>query len=213
MTRPGRGPRRHYEPTHRERSFERTMRVAGVVFAGARIGGWVVLVAAVAALVVLGIGPRTGRYRTLTVLSGSMTPGIPVGAVIVDTPERPDQLTVGQVITYQIPVGDHRVESHRVVKVLQGGSHPVFQTKGDANATADPWTAKVTGSTVWRLRAVVPYAGWVIIDLRRPVVHNVLIWVVPGLLALVWLAQIWRQPEEAVAQGPGREGRHAPVPV
>lgn len=185
----------HYRSSHRQSSSHRLRRVAGLARAGARLVGWGFLVSSLAVLAALGIGPRFGRYRTLTVLSGSMTPGIPIGAMIVDTPERPDQLRVGQVISYEIPVEDHRVESHRVVEILKGGDHPIFKTKGDANTSPDPWTAVVTSPTIWRLRAVVPHAGWMILDLRTPLFHKTLVWGVPALLGLLWLIDIWRKPE------------------
>jgi len=189
-------PRHGYPPLHRTR---------GAIGAVGRAGVWAFLVTAIAALVALGAGPLAGWYRTLTVLSGSMKPGIPVGSVVVDTPEAPSAIAVGQVITYQIPVLDHRVVSHRVVAVLSGGDQPVFQTKGDANDAPDPWTAQSDGSALWRVWLVVPRAGWAILWLRRPVVHRVLVWLVPALLALAWLNEIWRRPR------PVRRPAHAPA--
>ncbi|HLI56046.1 MAG TPA: signal peptidase I [Actinomycetota bacterium] len=202
-----RGTQRRHRPTHRiERSVGGLRRgLPRGLRAAAGAAGWLVLVAAVLVLAVLGIGPRTGRYRTLTVLSGSMAPGIPVGSLVIDTPERPDQIRVGQVLTYQIPVGDHRVETHRVIRVLHGGANPVFQTKGDANRTPDPWVAQVTSPTLWRVRAVVPDAGSAIIALRRPAVRAVLVWALPALLALLAVAAIWREPARPRAPA----GRHA----
>jgi signal peptidase I len=167
--------------------------MAGAV---ASVATWVVVVTGVGLLVFVGLGPRTGRYRTLTVLSGSMTPGIPVGSVVVVTPERPDQLRVGQVVTYRIPVDDHRVVSHRVVKVFEGGSRPVFQTQGDANDAPDQWIAQLSGDTVWRARYVVPGLGHGLQWLRRPAVHTASVLVVPGVVALWVVCGIWREDED-----------------
>jgi signal peptidase len=152
------------------------------------------MVSAAALLVGLGVGPRTGRYRTLTMLSGSMVPTYPVGSVLIDVPERPSDLRVGQVITFQVPTGDHRVESHRVFKVVSGGAYPVIQTKGDANPAPDPWTVQVQDTTVWRVRAVVPGLGRVIVGLRHPAVRKVLVLGIPALLAVLALTEIWRTP-------------------
>ena len=78
-------------------------------------------------------------------------------------------MRVGQVISYHIPVGDHHVQSHRVIEVVRGGGQPLVRTKGDANTAPDPWTARLNGSTAWQVRAVVPKAGWAIVWLRsRP---------------------------------------------
>lgn len=163
------------------------------------------MLAALAGLIAVGIGPRTGKYRTLTVLSGSMAPGIPVGALVVDVPEPASRVRVGQVITYQIPVLDHRVVSHRVTRIISGGDQPEIQTRGDANNAPDPWTAVITSPVAWQVRAVVPHAGRWIVDLRRPVVHKVLVLGLPALLTLLMLIQIWRAPR-------GEQGsRHAPA--
>ena len=78
----------------------------------------------------LGIGPRTGLYRTVTVLSGSMRPHIPAGAVLVETPMPGRDPRVGQVVTYAIPVDDHRIVTHRVVGIVSGGRSPGVRDEG-----------------------------------------------------------------------------------
>jgi signal peptidase len=148
---------------------------------------------ALSALVLLmaGLGPLTGAYRTVTVLSGSMGPGMPVGAVAVLVPVNPAAVKVGDVITFQAPIADHPVVTHRVVEILEGGAHPVFRTKGDANLSADPWSARIESSPAWRRVAVVPYAGRVIRALRSAPVHHATVQVVPVLLLGVLLLAIW----------------------
>lgn len=154
------------------------------------------LVCAVAALIGLGLLPRTGWYRTVTVLSGSMKPAFGPGDMVVVTPERARDVRVGQAISYRIPIGDHHVQTHRVVAVLHPGAHPVVRTKGDANAAADPWTAKLEGDTVWRVRAVLPKLGWPLFWLRRPLVHELTLFLAPLLLALLGVLRIWRTPND-----------------
>ena len=82
----------------------------------------VLAVGAVSVLVVVAAGPRFGLYRIETVLSGSMQPTLNPGDLIVVTPEPASDVKVGQVISYQIPIGDHHVESHRIVRVISGSS-------------------------------------------------------------------------------------------
>src|SRR2546422_7239587 len=86
--------------------------------------GTAVLGAALVVLVGLGLAPRLGFYRTVTVLSGSMTPTFARGDLIVVTPEPLRAVHVGQVITYEIPIGDRHIETHRVVRVDRAGTHP-----------------------------------------------------------------------------------------
>ncbi len=166
------------------------------------IGAWMVGIACVSLLLAVGVGPRTGHYRTLTVLSGSMAPRIPVGALVVVTPERPDQLRVGQIVTYAIPVDDHRIVSHRVVEVVQGGDRPVFRTRGDANNAPDPWLAQINDNTVWHVRFAVPQLGRLIQWLRQPVVHTTTVLIFPTFLALAWIVRIWRGDSSAPAVNP-----------
>jgi signal peptidase len=149
---------------------------------------------ALLALVLLGLLPNLGWYRTETVLSGSMKPYFSPGDIVVVTPEPTRDVRVGQVISYHIPVGDHHVQSHRVIKVVRGGDHPLVRTKGDANAAPDPWTARLNGGTAWQVRAVVPKAGWAIVWLRTPAIRRFAIFVVPLLLAILGLLRIWRAP-------------------
>jgi signal peptidase len=149
------------------------------------------LAASALVLLVIGLGPMTGAYRTVTVLSGSMGPGMPVGAVAFLVPVNPAAVEVGDVITFQAPIADHPVVTHRVVEILEGGAHPVVRTKGDANVSADPWTARIENSPAWRRVAVIPYAGTMIRALRSDAVHHATVHVVPGLLLAVLLVAIW----------------------
>ena len=126
------------------------------------------LVIACFSLLVVGLGPRTGLYRTVTALSGSMEPTFYPGDVLILTRERTSQIRLGQIITYQIPVFNHPVESHRVVTVSRSSDgHTVIQTKGDANQVADGWKAQLDGNYVWQTRVVVPKVGWVLVELRQ----------------------------------------------
>jgi signal peptidase I len=143
-------------------------------------------------LLLVGLGPHTGRYRTLTVLSGSMGSTAPAGSLAVVAPVALTDVEVGDVITYQIPVEDHRVVTHRVVEVVEAGEHPEIRTKGDANAAADPWVARLEGTTAWETRMVVPGLGRAIQALRQPWLRALLVRLVPALFALVWLIEIWR---------------------
>ena len=167
---------------------------------------------ALLALILLGLLPNLGRYRTETVLSGSMKPQFSPGDIVVVTPERTRDVRVGQVISYHIPVGDHHVQSHRVIEVVRGGDHPQVRTKGDANAAADPWIAELKDTTAWQVRLAVPKAGWAIIWLREPAVRKVTIFIAPLLLALLGLWRIWRVPgHDEQDETPDAPTRAAPL--
>lgn len=141
----------------------------------------------------LAVGPHVLGYRTMTMLTGSMAPQINPGDVVVSTPVATRDLHSGMVISYHIPIDDHRIVTHRIVSVDHGMDGTVtVQTKGDANKTVDPWKATLSGDSVFQVRAVVPKLGYAIEALRTPTVRTVLVYAAPALLAGWLLLGIWR---------------------
>src|SRR3954454_24709818 len=112
----------------------------------------------VGALAVLTIVPRAVHGTTLTVLTGSMTPTIPVGSVVVVRPVDPGTLRVGDVVTYQKEPGRAEYITHRITTIHTGTRPVTLTTKGDANRGPDvdlvPVTA-VRGKVLFH----VPYLG------------------------------------------------------
>ncbi|MDQ0677334.1 signal peptidase [Arthrobacter pascens] len=166
----------------------------------ANILSTVMVVVAVAAFLLLAVGPRVLHYQTSTMLTGSMAPLINPGDVVVTAPAPVSAIRVGDIITYHIPVEDHRVETHRVVEILtnEEGTTAV-RTKGDANNGADPWRATLQGDTVHRHILTVPSVGQAIRMLREPVVLNTLMYGAPAVLVIGLLASIWRRNAESAS--------------
>ena len=141
---------------------------------------------------VLAIGPHVLDYRTMTMLTGSMTGTIDVGDVEIVTPLPVADITVGMIIAYHIPLDDHHLVSHRVISVDHAPDGSVtLQTKGDANAAADPWKATLQGDTAYQVRGVVPGLGHLIEALRAPILSQALVYGAPALLAGWLLLTIW----------------------
>src|SRR5688500_8046815 len=117
----------------------------------ARALPWVVrgiVVVAVVAFAGLAVGPHVLGYRTMTMLTASMSPAIDPGDVTIVTPLAVTDVTEGMVITYHIPIGEHQLVTHRVLAVEHAPDGSVtVQTKGDANEAADPWLATLEGDT------------------------------------------------------------------
>ena len=162
----------------------------------ARALPWVVrgiMVVAVVAFAGLAVGPHVLGYRTMTMLTASMSPYIDPGDVTVVTPLAVTEVTEGMVITYHIPIGDHQLVTHRVVSVEHGTDGSVtVQTKGDNNDAIDPWSATLAGDTAYQVRAVVPEIGHVIHALRTPAVATTLVYGAPALVAGWLILAIWR---------------------
>jgi len=156
-----------------------------------------VLVLCLLVFVLLAVGPHVLGYRTTTMLTGSMEPGISPGDVVVTAAKPVSEVEVGDVITYQIPVEDRRVETHRVIEVLhQRDGAVAVRTQGDANADPDPWTATLQGDEVWEMKTVVPKLGSVIRVFRSPAVQHGIFWVAFGGMLLLGLSTIWSRDQD-----------------
>ena len=166
----------------------------------ARALPWVVrgiMVVAVVAFAGLAVGPHVLGYRTMTMLTASMSPVIDPGDVTIVTPLAVTEVTEGMVITYHIPIGEHQLVTHRVVSVEHGTDGSVtVQTKGDNNDAIDPWTATLTGDTAYQVRAVVPEIGHAIHALRTPAIAKTLVYGAPALVAGWLILAIWRPKKQ-----------------
>lgn len=169
--------------------------------------GNLAMLACTLAFLAIAVGPHLFDYRTSTMLTGSMAPGINPGDMVVTTPEPTADLKVGDVISYQIPVEDHRVETHRVASIKhQADGTIAITTKGDANENVDPWVAVVSTDTVYEVQTVVPKVGTAIRVLRAPVVQHGILWVALGGVLVLGLSMIWgKKPGSATADEELRE--------
>lgn len=126
-----------------------------------RIATFAAVVAFVAAVAVVAYAWANG-VRFYAVESGSMSPAIHSGDLVIDAPTTvATTYQVGDVITFHPTPGF--TTTHRVVAVDTAG----ITTKGDANSTADLGqipTASISG----RVIAVVPFGGYLATFFRQP---------------------------------------------
>lgn len=143
--------------------------------------------------------------RSLTVLSGSMSPTIETGDVVVTEPVAPTAVKVGDIVTFRDPEGTSKLYSHRVRRVAPAGRDVRFVTRGDANTTFERWRVPADG-TVGRVVYRVPKLGFAIAWMGTPIARTALT-ALPALL-LCWLAisWIWRRPAPAELGGEAPDG-------
>jgi signal peptidase len=186
------------------------MRRAPTSFASLRRAGRVLVVLMLSvgtgAVALVVTGTLADRWRVVPVLSGSMRPSIVEGAAVVAVPAPLSSVERGDVIVYTPPGATHLL-MHRVVEVVEPGPRPVVRTKGDANRAVDPWRARLAGTAVWKVRAVVPWWGRVVLVAGRPAVRFAMIAAAAALVAIVGLRAIWAAPERRPS--PSGDRRHA----
>ncbi len=82
--------------------------------------------------------PSIGGYFPLIILTDSMFPEIESGDLIICRTAEPEDIAVGDVISFFDPAGNgSTMVTHRVAEVTRENGSPVWKTKGDANNVAD----------------------------------------------------------------------------
>lgn len=193
---------RHATPSTSDAPRSTSARLAGLALNA-------LMLTSVLVFFLIALGPHLLGYHTATMLTGSMEPMISPGDVVVTVQKPTGQVQVGDVITYNIPIEDHRVETHRVTEVIHRSDGTItIRTKGDANQGDDPWTAVLSDDTVWEARMVVPELGNAIRILRTPVVQHGFFWATFGGLLLLGFKVIWGSSVKS-GRDPTDDGTHA----
>jgi signal peptidase I len=154
-------------------------------------------------------------FKTATVMSGSMTPTIRTGDIVIERPIEPGAARIGDVVTFADPDNKDQLLTHRVRHIKVKGDEYTFITRGDANNTAEKWHIKASG-TIGRVTMAIPKLGYILGHQRGPWLRLAFV-VIP---AMVWacyeLVQIWKPKEPLVEPKPvaarGRAGMPPPPP-
>jgi signal peptidase len=161
-----------------------------------------VLISLVAVLTItIAVGSRTSAdgqrvvfgHPVMTIISGSMTPTIAVGDIVVDAPVTAAQasdLHVGQIISFRAAPGSAEFITHRIVAVRVTGGAVSYITKGDANNTADA-TPRPASDVIGVYNFSIPRGGYVLVAMHTPrvlvmLLASALLWIVAGVS--FWIA-------------------------
>ena len=148
-----------------------------------RLGTCVAAVVAIIAITLVGL--RLAGFRTFTVMSGSMEPQYPVGAMVYVKPVDYQSLKVGDVISF-VADDDKTVVTHRIAEIEideKDASVWRFRTKGDANNTPDANLVhykNVLGTPM----ITIPFIGRLAYNIQQP--PGIYIALVVGTLLLAW---------------------------
>lgn len=138
---------------------------------------WLLILGVVVVLAAAVLVPRIAGATPYTVLTGSMTPTYPPGTLVVVKPVEFDEISIGDVITYQLESGKATVVTHRVVGVANrfDGTTELI-TRGDANEDPDPLPVQPV-QVKGELWYSVPYLG----HLNSALTGNQRQWAVVGV--------------------------------
>ncbi len=159
-----------------------------------------VLVILVVVLALLLVGVRLVGLRPMCVLSGSMEPTYHTGSLIYVKPCVPEDVQVGDAITFVLNE-DLDVVTHRVVSIDAENQH--FYTKGDANDAPDGapvYFKNLIGRPVF----TIPYLGYVSHWVSNPPGMYLAIALALVLIILTFLPDALRKAAAADARDAAR---------
>ncbi|MCL2470214.1 MAG: signal peptidase I [Propionibacteriaceae bacterium] len=149
-----------------KRGIPREKRGAAPEKRGSAILSWVttfVVLVLLCLAIVLVVVPRILGGTSLTVLTGSMEPGIMPGDVVVTKgvdPQVIDSLQVGDIIVFLPYADDPTIVTHRIVGISASASGRAFITQGDNNNVVDEWNPVRAEQIRGELVYVVPKVGY-----------------------------------------------------
>lgn len=152
----------------------------------------IMLVCVLVALAILLAGVRLFGVQPYTVLSGSMSPVYPTGALIYVKPALAQQVNVGDPITFRLADGAV-VATHRVINI--DNENGCFYTKGDANEAPDGqpvYFDQLIGMPVFSI----PLLGYLASFISRPPGLYIGATLVVGVLVLSLLSGLLRKADQ-----------------
>ena len=123
-----------------------------------------------------------GSMHLLTVLSGSMSPEINPGDIVVSKYFDPEEIKINDIITFTYSNDPKDCITHRVINITNENGSIGFQTKGDANEDPDQGIVDST-ELIGRVVFVIPYLGYLPRFAQSPLGFITLI-VIPGIIII-----------------------------
>ena len=128
-----------------------------------------------------------GSMHFLIVLSGSMSPEVNPGDIVVSTHVNPEEIKIDDIITFSFAEDPKNCFTHRVINITNDNGSISFQTKGDAKV--DPDSRMVQSSElIGKVSLNIPYLGYLPHFAKSPLGFITLI-VIPGVLIII--GEIW----------------------
>ena len=120
---------------------------------------------------------KIGRFAFCNVLTGSMSPTINPGSLIIIEEYKENQVEVGDIVTFSGEQTDSIV-THRIVEEQNNGEY--YVTQGDANNTVDSFPVR-KDMIVGKVIIIIPALGSIMLFIQNN------IFIVLGIIALIVL--------------------------
>jgi len=120
-----------------------------------------VLIVLVMAVVLPLTVPKLFGYQEFSILTGSMQDVYPVGTAVYVKETAPEEIGIGDVITFTMGSGSDLVTTHRVVSVDL--TNRQFITKGDSNESEDSYPVsfdRLVGRVAFSIPALGAVSGY-----------------------------------------------------
>lgn len=171
-----------------------SLRMAGSVFTALLLAAMFFLAAAIQLV------PMAMGGSSLVILTGSMKPTINPGDIIAVRTVAPQDIRVGDVVTFQPVSDDPKLVTHRVVSKSVGPKGAIgFVTRGDNNGKDD---APIVGDQVKGLFVYrIPQLGWALNALGGPGSGSVKIAAAVLIMGAAWLVFVPRRRSKVVKTG------------
>lgn len=131
-------------------------------------------------LVAFSLLPVKDNYKLYAVMSGSMTPKLPVGSLVVVKPKA--TYKIGDVITFTSGASNKDKTTHRIYAITNSEGQQQYTTKGDANNAPDEKPVS-RGQILGKQFIMLPYMGYVLNYIQTPF-GLVLIILVPSVIII-----------------------------
>lgn len=157
-----------------------------------KIGYWIFVgaVLALGLLLVATLIPVPGGIEIKIVQSGSMSPTVPTGSVVVVQPT--DEYEVGDIITFGEDTRSEVPTTHRIVdiEVIEGEYR--YTTKGDANEDSDAQSI-TEDEIVGKMLISIPFLGYILDFARQPAGFLILVLIPAAIVVFDELQTIYTE--------------------
>ncbi len=154
--------------------------------------GTAISVAVLALVLFMAVSPAIG-FRFDPVRSGSMSPAIEVGDLVISSSVDHEDIKVGDIIVFR---HSGMLICHRVIDINPEAGW--IKTQGDANEDPDPYTISYD-DVATEVGLVVPYAGHAVLFLKSVYGWVLIFVIIAAMLLLGWYED--REKDDATSGG------------